>query len=206
MLIRPDGRASIIMKRHKAKNKVLKNPLFPSESVVFKTGLTGEQVIAKLAESIEAEKPFRFRSLIKPPDYSKHCIRSMRGNSFEIIKPFVHGFASSLTIDGTIHEDRIWTKVYVKMKLDPMINKIYIRVFGIVAVVFIAIVLSMIAGKEHFSFHDFGSVWFLVCFLMFPFIFLYHRIVLVQGLKAESLKSKKVLREIFEAEIEECEE
>ena len=143
------------MTRQKAKNKSRKNLLFPSESVVFKTRLPGEQAMAKLAESIEPEKPFSFRSFIKPTDYSKYTIRAMQGNRFEIIKPFVYVFAMSLTIDGIIHEDCIGTKIYVKMKLDPMFNTIYMSVISIAAIVFVINIISMIVRKEHFSLHDF---------------------------------------------------
>ena len=161
----------------------------PIENIVYRTKLTEEQVVTKLAESIEAEKSFGFGAY--RTTYSKPYIGTIRGNSFEIKRVINYQNSFLPTISGKIQKDGIWTKIYVTMKPEIIVITFMAIWFGCVGLGCIGAIYYAITTADEFS-----------PFFLIPFAMLLFGVILLFGApKIESSKSKKDLQNILEAEI-----
>ena len=160
----------------------------PIENIIYKTKLSKEQTIQKLADNIEAEKSFGFGA--HNYTYSKPYIGQIFGNTFEIKRAINYRNSFLPQIKGEVYSEFDGTKIKVKMKPHSFVLVFMTIWFGGVFIGCVATTFALFT--QNFS-----------PFFLIPFGMLIFGIVLLLGaFKTESKKSKKDLVQILEAEIE----
>tara|TARA_Y100001934_G_C12346411_1_gene773062 strand:+ start:1401 stop:1910 length:510 start_codon:yes stop_codon:yes gene_type:complete len=164
----------------------------PFENITYLTKLELEEIQKRIDEVIEPEKTFRMTGIFKSSDH-KPYEGTVDGNSFNITR--IIGYRNSFLpkISGVIEKDLKGNKINVKMRLHVFVIVFMFIWFGICGVECLAV---LAIGFNFFS-QNFQPIT-LVPFGML--IFGYALVTL--GFKYESIKSKKYLAELFEAEIE----
>ena len=169
------------------------------ENIVYRTRLTEEQVIARLAESLV---PYSFYSTVPYSiDKSKPYVGVIRGNTFKferiIYFPYCLFYFNPFLPDiiGKICEDRIGTRIYINIKVRGFIT-IFMPVWlsCIASVCIGAILFILIAG----GYDPVLPVLFIVLVLCSTY-----PVWAFKAFKYESTKSKNSLLRILEAYIEE---
>ena len=163
------------------------NKFLPVENLVYKTKLSKEQAIAKLAENIEAKKAFGLSAFNY--SYSKPYIGKISGNIFEIERVIQYRNSFLPTIKGEVFSDYEGTKINVHMKPQSFVFVfMLVWVGGVTLGCIVAIIASL---TQKFS-----------PFFLIPFAMLLFGVGLFYGaFKSESSTSKKDLKRICEAEI-----
>jgi hypothetical protein len=162
----------------------------PFENITYKTKLDSEEILKRMGNMIEPKKDFRISGIFGNSNH-KPYEGSINGNSFNITR--IIGYRNSFLpkIKGTIEKDFNETKVNVKMRLHPFVIAFMFIWFGGVGIGCLA-VLIFISNSQDFE-----------PMTLIPFGMLIFGYALVTGgFKFESIKSKKYLAELFEAEIE----
>jgi hypothetical protein len=160
----------------------------PVEYVIYKTKLSIEQTIQKLADNIEAEKSFGFGALNY--SYSKPYIGKITGNRFEIERAISYRNSFLPQIKGEIYSEFDGTKIKVDMKPHLFVLFFMTLWFG-------GVFIGCIATTFAFFTKEFTP------FVLIPYGMLIFGITLFYGsFKIESSISKKDLLKILEAEIE----
>ena len=164
----------------------------PFENITYRTKLELEEIQKRINEVIEPKKTFRMKGIFGSSNH-KPYEGSVNGNSFSITR--IIGYRNSFLprINGIIKKDFNGNKVNVKMRLHVFVIIFMFIWFGGVGIGFLAALVSWF---------KFGSQNFEPMSLI-PFGMLIFGYALVTGgFKYESIKSKKYLAQLLEAEIE----
>ena len=159
-----------------------------SANIIYKTKLTKEQTINKLAENVGKDFPFDFSFFDNNNDkHSKPYIGTINSDSFKIKRTINHKNSFLPVIKGEIFEDKEGTKIKVNMKLHSFIST-FVVIWLTGASLFCVISIFQIFTEE-FS-----------LLLLIPFGMLFFGISLsFGGFTKESIKSIADLKVIFEA-------
>ncbi|MFT6502226.1 MAG: hypothetical protein ACJASQ_002352 [Crocinitomicaceae bacterium] len=162
----------------------------PFENITYKTKLESEEALNRLGNVIEAKKTFRMTGLFGSVNHNPYE-GSIHGNSFKINR--IIGYRNSFLpqITGVIEKDYSGTKIKVKMRLHTFVIVFLIIWVGIVGIACLSF-LSMMFTSQDFQPMN------LIPFGMLIFVYA----LVTGGFKYESIKSKKYLAQLFEAEIE----
>ncbi|PYF74416.1 hypothetical protein [Pedobacter nutrimenti] len=161
--------------------------LLPFENIYYKTKLKAEEVICRLNEHVGPEKPLLSSILVTGSD--KPYEGEIYGKQFQIRRIINYRNSFLPRISGVVKEEAGETQIFVKMRLH-----LFVMVFLSVFCVFLIGISVLIFCKED------GVIfpWTLVPIAMLLFAFT----MTVGCFKVESKRSKKDLKEIFEAETE----
>jgi hypothetical protein len=161
----------------------------PFENITYRTKLDSEEIIKRINDSIEAKKTFRILGIFGNSNH-KPYEGNINGNSFNISR--IIGYRNSFLprIKGEIEKGYGSTSINVKMKLHPFVLAFMCVWCGGVGLGFIAFLNSSIE-KETFE---------PTIFIPFGMLIFGYGLTTV-GFKYESIKSKKYLAKLFDAEI-----
>ena len=158
----------------------------PLENLIYETKLSKEQVLKKLADSVEAEKPMEFG--MQNNSYSKLYVGEVGNSNFEIsrVVTFRNSFLPQIT--GEVYSDIDGAKIKVKMLPHSFVVMFMSIWLGISFLV--GLVLTYSAFTQEFT------AQFLI-----PFVLFFVGIAVFFGaFKVESKISIEDLSKIFEAE------
>jgi hypothetical protein len=162
--------------------------LLPFEDITYKTRLKEDEVIKRLSDFIEPPKTNRFGTLgvgsVRPYE------GKIDGEEFTIRRIVEHRNSFLPKINGTIEKDYVGTIVRVKMRIDRFVVVFMVVWLGGVGVALTSFVTDAIDNAE-----------FNPSVFVLSGMFLFGCVLALGGFKSESIKSKKQLKELFEAEI-----
>ena len=170
---------------------VIKNYL-PFENIIYRTKLDSEEILRRINENIEPRKTLRLTGMFGINGH-KPYEGSVNGLSFSITR--IIGYRNSFLprIKGDIGKDFHGTKINVKMRLHPFVLVFMFIWCGGVGLGLGFLALLTISMEEE----AFGpTILLLLGMLLFGYG------LTTGGFKYESIKSKKYLAQLFEAEIE----
>jgi hypothetical protein len=162
----------------------------PFENITYHTKLDTEEILNKINEIIEPKKTFRMTGIFGSSDH-KPYEGNINENSFDITR--IIGYRNSFLprIKGNIIKDFGRTKVNVKMRVHTFVIVFMFIWFGGVGIGCLAVLASMF-GNQNFE-----------PMTLIPFgMLIFGYALITGGFKYESIKSKKYLAELLEAEIE----
>lgn len=165
----------------------------PFENITYRTKLEREEIYKRINEVIEPKKNFRMSGFLGSRNH-KPYEGSVNDNSFSITR--IIGYSNSFLprINGTIEKDFNGNKVNVRMRLHVFVFIFILIWFGIVGIACIAVLaLGFKFGSQNFE--PMSSIPFSMMIFGYALV--------IGGFKYESIKSKKFLAQLFEAEIEE---
>ena len=167
----------------------IKMKYLPFENITYQTKLDSEEILKRINEIIEPKKTFRMTGIFGSSDH-KPYEGSVNGNSFSITR--IIGYRNSFLprIKGSIKKDFGKTVVNVKMRLHPFVLVFMFIWCGGVGLGFLAFLTSSL---EKGTFEP--AILIPLAMLLFGYG------LTTGGFKYESIKSKKYLAELFEAEI-----
>lgn len=164
----------------------------PFEELVYHSKLNKDELLARLDNEIEPEKPFSFSA--KSFSYSKPYIGKISYDRFEIKRAITYRNSFLPVIKGTIKNDLSGSKINVKMNLIDFVKVFMIIWLGGVSLGCIASAYSLFFRNNANSETGF--------FMFIPFIMLLFGVAMVCfGFKTESKKSITDLEEILQAKI-----
>ncbi len=162
----------------------------PFENITYKTKLDSAAIFERINENVEPERSFRIRGIFGSNNY-KPYEGSVNGNSFSIRRIISYRNSFLPRIKGVIEKDLHGTRVNVKMRLH----------------LFILVFIFIWCGGAGFGFFAFltvsigkGSFDLVILIPLGMLLFGYG--LTIAGFKYESIKSKKYIAQLFEAEIE----
>lgn len=162
----------------------------PFEDITYRTHLDSEEILKRLHEITEPRKTFRMKGIFGSEDH-KPYEGSISGNSFDLTR--IIGYRNSFlpVITGTVEDDPSGTRIYVKMRLHPIVMAFLAIWIGIVGIGCIIVFVSFLSSQK---FEPMSLI--LVGMLIFGYI------MPTGGFKFESAKTRKFFGGLFEAEIE----
>ncbi len=164
----------------------------PFENITYQTKLETEEILNRINEIIEPKKTFRMTGIFGSSDH-KPYEGSINGNTFNLTRIISYRNSFLPRIKGDIVKDFGRTKVNVKMRVNTFVIVFMFIWLGGVGIG----CLAVLASGFKFGGQNFEPM------TLIPFGMLIFGYALVTGgFKYESLKSKKYLAELFEAEIE----
>ena len=164
----------------------------PFENITYQTKLETEEILNRINEIIEPQKTFRMTGIFGCSDH-KPYEGNINGNTFNMTRIIRYRNSFLPRIKGGIVKDFGRTKVNVKMRVHTLVIVFMLIWLGGVGIGCIAV----LASGFKFGGQNFEPM------TLIPFGMLIFGYALVTGgFKYESLKSKKYLAELFEAEIE----
>jgi hypothetical protein len=174
------------------RNKQLKmiKKLLPFETLVYHSTLSREDLITRLENEIEAEKPFKFGVFNR--SYSKPYIGKIQCNTFEIKRVIDYRNSFLPIIKGQIQTHTNGSKIDVKMNLVGIVK--FFMIFWLAGVLLSCLVTIYDVVVKN-GFDDESGF-----FMFIPFLMLIFGAVMVSvGFKVESKKSIKDLEQILKA-------
>ena len=161
----------------------------PFENITYHTKLESEEILKRINEIIEPQKTFRMTGIFGSSNHRPYE-GNVNGNSFSMTR--IIGYRNSFLprINGKIEKDFRKTEVNVKMRLHPFVLVFMFVWCGGVGFGFLAFLAASI-GKGAFD----PAILVPLGMLLFGYG------LTTGGFKYESIKSKKYLAELFEAEI-----
>jgi len=160
----------------------------PFENITYQTKLDSEEVLKRINEVIEPKKTFRMTGIFGSGEY-KPYEGSINGSSFSITRISRYRNSFLPRIKGNIEKNFGKTEVNVKMRLHPFVLVFTFIWFGKVGQAFLADLTTSI-GKGNFE----PTILLTLAMLLLGYG------LTTGGFKYESIKSKKYLAELFEAE------
>ncbi len=161
---------------------------FPSENYLLSTKLSVDEIRTKISEQIVPKKLFML-SLFGERT-TKPYEGTLTQEGFRINRILQGRNSWRPTITGKITKDTIGTKIQINMRMITIIEVVMFVFLGMFGFLFICLTYVSIS-KGNFKGETLGIFLF--------FILLY--VIMTVSFKYESLKSKKFLVELFEAEI-----
>ena len=162
----------------------------PFENISYSSQLDPEEILKRINEIIEPKKTFRMAGFFGNNKH-KPYEGNTNGMAFNITR--IIGYRNSFLprIEGLIEKDFQGTKIGIKMRLHSFVMVFMFIWLGAVGLTCLACLTALLNNKdfEPLTLIPFGML-----------IFGYG--LLTAGFKYESLKSKKYLAQLFEAEIE----
>ncbi len=167
----------------------IKMKYLPFENITYETKLDTEEILNRINEIIEPKKAFRMTGIFGSGNH-KPYEGSIIGNSFNINR--IIGYRNSFLprIKGNVEKGFHSTKVNVKMRLHPFVLIFLFVWCGGVGIGLLALLSTAI---ENGKFEP---------FILTPLAMLLFAYGLTTGgFKYESIKSKKYLAQLLDAEI-----
>ena len=171
--------------------------LLPSEDIIYETKLEPEEVLKKIDDIIESEA---FHKANKPILYltigyfrnrnHKPYIGSIDENSFNIRRIIDYRNSFNPRIYGTVENDAGKTKVYVKIKLAPLVIAFIIAWVAFAIQFFLGVLTISIQRQTLIPFIFLPPVMLAIAYAATFYFF-----------NSESKYSKKYLAQLLEAEI-----
>lgn len=156
------------------------NPL-PYENITYKTSLKEQEVLRRLREVVTSEHG---------QAWNKYKGR-IDGSEFNIVRVIEYRNSFLPKISGKIEPDFFGTRIKVTMRLHEFTLIFMIFWLGGVG---LAASLMWVQNLDEAEFNP---------SILVPFgMFIFGLVLTISGFKAESIKSKKELQKLFEAEIE----
>ncbi len=149
----------------------------PIENIVFKSKLNEDEIIERLTDEVEFENTYINYVSAKLFD------GEITDNKFEITRKIYNSNSYNIKAIGTIEEDTDGTKINVKIKFRKGVTIFLCFGFG-----FAFLISIMFLTNGVWKLQPLGMLLFFYLFIMLSF-------------KYESYKSKKLLKNIFKAEI-----
>ncbi|MFA9213349.1 MAG: hypothetical protein ACEQSR_05815 [Candidatus Methylacidiphilales bacterium] len=149
----------------------------PIENIIFKSNLNEDEIIERLTNEVEFENTYI--NYVSGKLFDGEIV----GNKFEIIRKIKYRNSCLPKIIGFIEKDTDGTKITVNMKLHKGIT-----IFSYIWFGFLVFMCIMFLSTGFYEFHPFTMI-------IFGYIFI------ISSFKYESFKSKKLLKNIFQAEI-----
>ncbi len=166
----------------------------PFENIIYQTKLDSEEILKRINEVVEPKKTFRKTSFFGKSNNHKPYEGSVNRNSFKMSRIIEYRNSFLPIIKGDIEKQVSETKINVKMRLHPFIFGFILIWCGGVGFGFL-IILAESIKKGVFQ-----------PFILIPFVMLLFAYGMTMlGFKSESIKSKKYLAKLFDAEINEIE-
>lgn len=159
----------------------------PFENITYKTHLKEDELINRLSEHVESEKRFRFGMF--GSGSSKLYEGEISGLTFNLKRIISYRNSFLPRIHGVIEKEMDGSTIKVKMRLSTFVIVFLCFWFGVVGLACIA----LISEASHLEFNP----AMLIPFGMLGFAYL----MTIGGFKYESIKSKKHLQTLFEADI-----
>ncbi len=119
--------------------------ILPYRNITYKSPLSGDQIIERIADRIELKKNFRLRFKTRK---SKLYEGSVYRNKFRINKLTYYQNAFIPIIQGEVHQDPDGTVVNVSMRMHEAVYVFMTLWLGIIAVVLIFMILLSISKME----------------------------------------------------------
>lgn len=163
----------------------------PFENITYETKLDSEEILSRINKIIEPKKTFRMRGVFGNNNH-KPYEGSINGNSFSIIRIIGYGNSFLPRIKGNIEKGFGKTKVKVNVKM-RLHSFVLIFVFIWCGGVGLAFLAFLTASLEKGTFDP----TILIPFGMLLFVYG----LATGGFKYESIKSKKYLAQLLEAEM-----
>ncbi|MFK7971608.1 MAG: hypothetical protein AB8F95_14680 [Bacteroidia bacterium] len=168
---------------------------FPFEHITYRSTLDANTILNRLGENIEPVKTSKMTRIAKlagsfGSNVHKPYSGSIHGMSFSIQRIINYRNSFLPKIEGELEEDLFGTTITVKMKPHLAILVFMSIWLGFVGLFLLAMVAVSIR-KETFE----------IITLIPVFMLLFGYGLITFGFKHESLKSKKYLAELFEAEV-----
>lgn len=160
---------------------------FPYENITYKTKLDTKEVINRIQKNIELK--ISFFTTITDSENHKPYEGVVNGMVFKISRIIEHRNSFLPIITGVVKKDVDGAKINVKMELPPIILAFILFWCGSSGSVF------MIFLEDSLKTGIFESM-ILIPFGMFLFVY----VMTMGSFKYESIKSKKFLAQLFEAE------
>lgn len=157
----------------------------PFEKLTYRTKLSREEALAKLADNIGPEKPFGFGATKTASD--KPYVGQCYGNSFDVKRAIGYRNSFLPIIKGEVGSDISGTKVHVTMR--PSVLVLVFMAFWMTGVGVACVFTIFSTNKQDLS-----------VFSFIPFVMLLFGIgMLYGGFKIEANIAKKDLARILEA-------
>jgi len=163
--------------------------LLPFENITYKTSLKEDEVIKRLEEKVDQEPGLKF-GLVKKKNANKYH-GSIVKQTFDIYRIISYRNSFLPRITGIVENDFDGTSIRVKMRMHVFVNIFLCSWFGLIGY---GLVLSFIQMNEK---PDFDSSIFITLFGLLLFAYA----LTLGAFKYESNKSKKDLKQLFEADI-----
>jgi len=163
------------------------NPVIFGKNVIYRTGLTKEEVIVRLNNFVQDDI---YYSAFLRTNFKKPYNGDISNDSFSIKKSTGTRNPFLPLIKGIYSEDEECTTIYVSMKLSKVVLVFMLLWLGITGFGCMLFICSMITNLN----------FILLFFLPFG-MFLFGLIVPILTCNSEYRKTEKDLLEIFEAEI-----
>ena len=166
----------------------------PFENIIYRTRLDSTEILKRLGESIEIKKT-KLISEIRISNYHKPYEGNIKGSSFFLTRIIWYRNSFLPRIKGVVLDDINGTKIHVRMRIHPFVAVFMFIWFGVLGIMLFIFLISFLSRQ---NFEAKVMVMGLV-----PFGMIVVGYALMMGaFKYESIKSKKYLCELFEAEIE----
>lgn len=163
----------------------------PFENITYRSKLDADVIIEKLKKEIEPRKTFRMTGVFGNSNH-KPYEGSIEGKTFNISRIIRYQNSFLPKIKGDVNKDINGTRINVKMRLHLFVIIFMFIWFGGVGFGCFT-VLSIAFIKKSFD-----------AIYLLPFgMLLFGYLLVTLGFKYESIKSKKYLSQLFEAEMEE---
>jgi hypothetical protein len=163
--------------------------LLPIENITYQTKLKEEDIIHRLVENIEPKKMFRFGSGSTKPYEGE-----IDENTFSIRRIIRNKNSFLPQIKGKIEKEYYSTIISVKMRLRLSVIIFLCFWCGCVGFICMLIIFIILTKSSESSGFPVGAI------IPFGMLFFAYGLTMV-SFKAESNKSKKYLKELFEADI-----
>lgn len=163
----------------------------PVENIIFKTKLSGEEVIRRISDNTAKNQNFTFSFFGSKP--AKYFEGQINEQAFKIKRIINYRNSFLPVISGKINGEPDITTIKVKMRLHAL-------VIGFMCIWFGGVIAGCFAVLAHTLGEGEMSPGLLIPFAMLLFGY----ILTIAAFKFESSKAKKHLQTIFEAEIVEA--
>jgi hypothetical protein len=163
----------------------------PFENITYRSILDQQEVLKRIEEIIEPPKTLSLSDIFGNNDHRPYK-GSTTGNSFSMTRIINYKNSFLPRIIGVIEEDHSGTRINVKMRLHKIVFAFMLLWLGVAGIVCLGVFATMF-GDQDFAPQS-----------LIPFaMFLFGYALVTGGFKYESIKSRKYLAELFEAEMDE---
>ena len=163
--------------------------LLPFEKLTYHTWLTPEEVIERLEKVVRSTGVLYGKTGLLSSDSAKTYTGSINPDSFLISRIISNKNSYLPRISGKVKKDATGSEIKVKMRMSW--STLVFTIFWLCFVAFFLI--SSLGNATEIKLSNLA--------ILIPFIMLvFGYVMMILGFKSESIKSKKFLAELFEAE------
>lgn len=162
----------------------------PFENITYKSQLDSEEILRRIDGIIEPERTFRLTGVFGSQEPNRYE-GSITENSFSIMRIISYKNSFLPRIKGVVEEGLDGRIVRVKMRLHNFVFAFMLFWLGVVGITCLGVLVSMLGNQD------------LAPQTLIPFfMFIFGYALVTGGFKYESIKSRKFLADLFEAEVE----